>query len=75
LRLAGGKEISFTVAVKMAVSFFNGWVNEDFNGSFDTLPFPLLGSKINPLIIHTVGIRLSLGGTILPGVSNILYRN
>jgi hypothetical protein len=38
------------VAVKMAVSFFNDWANEDFNGSFDTLPFPLLDSKIDPFL-------------------------
>ncbi len=50
LRLAGRKEISPMVAVKMAVSFLDGWVNEDLNGSFDTLPFSLPDSKINPFI-------------------------
>jgi len=38
------------VTVKMTVSFFNDWANEDSNGSFDTLPFPPLDSKINPFI-------------------------
>ena len=62
LRLAGEKEISPMVAVKMAVSFFNGRVNEDFNGSFDTLPPPTWFQNQSIDNLHW-RIGVSLGGT------------
>jgi hypothetical protein len=58
LRVAGEKEISPMVAMRMGVNFFYGWAKEDFNG--DVITF----SEKQSIDGYHWGIGASLGGTV-----------
>jgi hypothetical protein len=58
LRIAGEKEISPMVAMRMGVNFFYGWAKEYFNGDVLTL------FENQSIDGHHWGIGASLGGTV-----------
>lgn len=58
LRLAGEKEFSSTLALRMGLNFFYGWVDEGFKFTDTVVMY-----KISPAGPHW-GIGASLGGTI-----------
>jgi hypothetical protein len=58
LRIAGEKEISPMVAVRMGVNFFYGWAKEDFNANFISI------FERQSIDGYHWGIGASLGGTV-----------
>jgi hypothetical protein len=62
LRLAGEHEISSTVALRMGLNFFYGWVREDFKFTFGD-PTPNYTDDISLHGSHW-GIGASIGGTV-----------
>jgi hypothetical protein len=62
LRLAGEHEISSTVALRMGLNFFYGWVREDFTFTYGN-PNPAYTDGI-PLHGSHWGIGASIGGTV-----------
>ena len=62
LRLAGEHEISSTVALRMGLNFFYGWVREDFTFTYGN-PNPNYTDGI-PLHGSHWGIGASIGGTV-----------
>jgi hypothetical protein len=62
LKLAGEKEISPMVALRMGLDFFYGWVREDYNSTYTTTGFFFNDSV--PLDGHRWGVGAFLGGTV-----------
>jgi hypothetical protein len=63
LRLAGEKEFSPIVALRMGLDFFYGWVKEDFKNSYTFPPGTFLYDDISLDGSHW-GIGASLGGSV-----------
>jgi hypothetical protein len=58
LKIAGEKEISPMVAMRMGVNFFYGWAKEDFNGDI------IMAFEKQSMDGYHWGIGASLGGTV-----------
>jgi hypothetical protein len=58
LKIAGEKEISPMVAIRMGVNFFYGWAKEDFNGDI------IMAFEKQSMDGYHWGIGASLGGTV-----------
>jgi hypothetical protein len=61
LRIAGEREISSMVAMRIGLNFFYGWVNEDYNVSYLN---PSFASEKESIDGSHWGIMASLGGTV-----------
>lgn len=63
LRLLGERELSPMVAIRMGMSFFYGWVKEDFSDGYSNSSGGNYSDKIS-LNGYRWGIGASLGGTV-----------